>query len=231
VLQCFAKLIDPSYLGLKLGITHLQNYGILCTRLDVTSTSEVDKRVEETDVRHINPAADFVRIVKLMQKGPANVVHLYYFQAILAAKGGKNGEEFASGEGAYPYCWFRFTLNSLCEGASFNGQSGVASHPVIDKMYKVHSAFATVCNACLHRELQADVPDATDWGLRLDPNGTPHSPPNQSPVTVIARSERYRSSMEGIDELHLHLARTWLCLGYYMPTVSVSRRLDKAKLT
>jgi hypothetical protein len=75
VLQCFAKLIDPSYLGLKLGITHLQNHGILCTRLDVTSTPEVDKRVQETDVRHIDPAADFVRIVKLMQKGPANVVH------------------------------------------------------------------------------------------------------------------------------------------------------------
>ena len=89
VLQCFAKLIDPSYLGLKLGITHLQNHGILCTRLDVTSTSEVDKRVQETDVRHINPAADFIRIVKLMQKGRANVVHPYYFQAILAAKGGR----------------------------------------------------------------------------------------------------------------------------------------------
>jgi hypothetical protein len=87
-----------------------------------------------------------------MQKGRANVVHPYYFQAILAAKGGENGEEFASGEGAYPYCWFRFTLNSLCEGASFNGQSGVASHPVIDKMYKVHSAFANVCNACRYSE-------------------------------------------------------------------------------
>jgi hypothetical protein len=196
VLQCFAKLIDPSYLGLKLGITYLQNHEILCTRLDVTSTPEVDKRVQETDVRHINPAADFIRIVKLMQKGRANVVHPYYFQAILAAKGGENGKEFASGEGAYPYCWFRFTLNSLCEGASFNGQSGVASHPVIDKMYKVHSAFATVCNACLHRELQADVPDATDWGLRLDPNGTPHSPPNQSPVTVQELLNAHRKYTE-----------------------------------
>ena len=184
VLQCFAELIDPSYLGSKLGITHLQNHGTLRTRLDVTSAPHVDKHVQEIDLRHINPAADFIHIVKLMQKGPAGVVHPYYFQAILAAKGGENGKEFASGEGAYPYCWFRFTLNSLCEGASFNGHSGIASHPVIDKLCKVRSAFANVCDACLHGELQEDVPDATDWGLRLDPKGTPLSSPKQSPVTV-----------------------------------------------
>lgn len=79
VLQYFAKLIDPSYLRSKLGMTHLQNHGSLCTRLDVTSTPEVDKRVQDTDVRHINPAADFICIVKLMQKGRANVVHPSYF--------------------------------------------------------------------------------------------------------------------------------------------------------
>jgi hypothetical protein len=196
VLQCFAKLIDPSYLGLKLGITRLQNHEIWCTRLNVTSTSEVDKRVQETDVRHINPAADFIRIVKLMQKGRAAVVHPYYFEAVLAAKGGENGEEFASGEGAYPYCWFRFTLNSLCEGAGFSGQCRVASHPVIDEIFKIRSAFATVCNACLHREPQADVPDATDWGLRLDPNGTALSIPDQSPVTVQELLNAHRKYME-----------------------------------
>jgi hypothetical protein len=63
-------------------------------------TPQVDKHVQEIDLRHINPAADFIHIVKLMQKGPADIVHPYDFQAILAAKGGKNGEEFASGEGA-----------------------------------------------------------------------------------------------------------------------------------
>lgn len=89
VLQCFAELIDPSYLGSKLGITHLQNHGTLRTRLDVTSAPHVDKHVQEIDLRHINPAADFIHIVKLMQKGPAGVVHPYYFQAILAAKGGR----------------------------------------------------------------------------------------------------------------------------------------------
>jgi hypothetical protein len=36
-----------------------------------------------------------------MQQGQASVVHSYYFQAILAAKGGENGEQIASSDGAY----------------------------------------------------------------------------------------------------------------------------------
>jgi hypothetical protein len=36
-----------------------------------------------------------------MQQGQASVVHPYYFQAILAAKGGENGEQIASSKGAY----------------------------------------------------------------------------------------------------------------------------------
>lgn len=104
VLQCFARLIDPYYLESKLRITDLQNHGALCTWLDVTSAPQVDKHVQEIELRHINPAADFTHIVKLMQQETADAVHPYYFQAILAAKGGENGKEFASGEGAYPYC-------------------------------------------------------------------------------------------------------------------------------
>jgi hypothetical protein len=200
VLQCFARLIDPYYLGSKLGITDLQNHGALCTGLDVTSAPQVDKHVQEIDLRHINPAADFTHVVKLMQKGTADVVHPYYFQAILAAKGGENGKEFASGEGAYPYCWFRFTLNSLCEGASFNGHSGIVSHSVIDKLCKVCSAFATVCNACLHEELQEDVLDATDWGLRLDPKETLVSSPDQSPVTIQELLNAHREHTEAKSE-------------------------------
>nr|BAI44770.1 hypothetical protein [Alternaria alternata] len=193
VLQCFAKLIDPSYLGRKLGIIHLPERGFLDTQLDVTDTSEVDRRVHETDWRHINLVADFVRVVHLMQQEQASVVYPYCFQAILAAKGGENGEQFASGEGAYPYCWFRFTLNSLCEGVGFGGQSGVASHPVIDQMFKVQSACAHVCNACLHRELQAHVPD---WGLRLDLNGMPCLTSNQSPATIQELLNAHRKYTE-----------------------------------
>jgi hypothetical protein len=60
-------------------------------------------------------------------------------------------------------------------------------------MFKVRSAFTHVCNACLHRELQADV---LDWRLRLDPNGTPRSPPNQPPVTVQELLNAHRKYTE-----------------------------------
>jgi len=66
VFQSFAKL--------GLGITHFRNCGSLYTRLDVTSTSEVDKPVQEPDWRPIDLALDFVRIVKPTKQGLASVV-------------------------------------------------------------------------------------------------------------------------------------------------------------
>jgi hypothetical protein len=57
-----------------------------------------------------------------------------------------------------------------------------------------------VCNACLHRELQADVPDATDWGLRLDPKGMPLSSPDQSPVTIQELLNAHREHTEAKSE-------------------------------
>jgi hypothetical protein len=177
-------------------MTSLQDHRVWCTRLDVTSPPQIDKRVQETDLRDINPAADFIRVLKSMQKASVEIVYPYYFQAILAAKGGKNGEEFTCGEGAYPFCWFRFTLNSLCQGARFDGQSRLASHPVIDELCKVRSAFTYVCSVCLYKELNLDAPTVTDWGLRLDPKGVPLPFPDQPPVSVQQLLKAHRKYEE-----------------------------------
>jgi hypothetical protein len=94
---------------------------------------------------------------------------------------GENGEQFAPNQDAYPCRWFSFILHSLCEGAGFSGQSGAAAYPVIDEICKVRGAFAHVCNAYLHIELYANVPDC---GLRLDLNGTRRLTLNRWPLTV-----------------------------------------------
>jgi hypothetical protein len=196
MLQCFAKLIDPFDLEARLKMTSLQDYRTWCTRINVTSPPEVDKCVQETNLRDIDPTADFIRVLKSMQKPSVDIVYPYYFQAILAAKGGKNGEEFSCGEGAYPFCWFRFTLNSLCQGTRFDGQSSLASHPVIDEVCKVRSAFAYVCRVCLHKELDLDALTVTDWGLRLDPKGAPLPFPDQPSVSVQQLLKAHRKYEE-----------------------------------
>lgn len=179
VLQCFAKFIDPVELGSKLRLDHPPREHVWYHALHASSTVYVDEQIVKAALENINPAVEFLRVLRSMQENEAAIVFPYYFQASLAAKGGENGYEFASGEGAYPYCWFRFVLNSLCEGVEFNGQSKMASHPVIDNMYKVHSTFTSSCHECYTTELVANG-KAKTWGLQLDPKGEPlckRSPP------------------------------------------------------
>jgi hypothetical protein len=173
VLQCLSRLIDPHDLRTRLGIVKPEKHETWYSGVDITSAREVDERIKG-GLGQFHPAVDFLRVLKQLQNGRTDVVYPYHFQASLAAKGGKRGEEFASGGGAYPYCWFRFFLNSHCEGANFNGHSDVASHDVIDKMYKVESMSVWSCKKCFRTELTPNE-KAMDWGLRLDPKGRVYS--------------------------------------------------------
>ena len=115
----------------------------------------------------------FLRVLEQTQNTLTAIVYPYHFQAALAAKGGERGKEFAPGGGAYPYCWFRFLLNSLRHGTDFNGRPGLLLRDVFDTMYKVEDVSAWWCRACLHTEQKPDE-KAIDWGLRLDARESVH---------------------------------------------------------
>lgn len=167
VLQCLSRLVKPDDLRVRLGTVKLIIREPWYSGVDVTSARARDERVKE-DLERYHPAIEFLRVLEQMQNTLTGVVYPYHFQAALAAKGGKMGEEFASGGGAYPYCWFRFLLNSLCEGTGFNGHPYLLLHDVFDTMYKVESTSAWRCRKCLETELKPNE-KAIDWGLRLDP--------------------------------------------------------------
>jgi hypothetical protein len=167
VLQCLSRLTNVDDLRSRLGLVEHSLFDTWCPGVDVTSQSEVDRRIRE-GLEKIHPAVQFLCVMREMQNRRTDVVYPYHYQAALSARGGKRGEEFASGIGAYPYCWFRFVLDSLCEGTNFNGHPEVASNDVIDEMYKVGNSFSSACTGCCRIKLESDE-KAVDWGLRLHP--------------------------------------------------------------
>jgi hypothetical protein len=161
--------MNPYDLHSRLGLDEPGSNKTWCPGVNITNPSEVDGRIRQ-GLENVHPAVDFLWVMREMQNRRTHVVYPYYFQAVLAARGGKRGEEFASGQGAYPYCWLRFVLDSLCEGTNFNGHPKIASNDVIDSMYKVSNIFSSSCTGCFRIELELDE-KAVDWGLRLDPKG------------------------------------------------------------
>jgi ubiquitin C-terminal hydrolase len=130
VLQCLSRLTNPYDLQSRLGLVDPGLHKTCCPRVNVTSPSEVDGRITQ-GLENVHPAVDFLWVIREMQNRRTHVVYPYYFQAVLAARGGERGEEFASGQGAYPFCWLKFVLDSLCEGTNFNGHPNIASNDVI----------------------------------------------------------------------------------------------------
>lgn len=194
VLQCLSRLMEPHHFRARLATVKLGKREACHSGVDITDTRAIDERIKEGLVVY-DPAIDFLRVLEQMQNTLTDVVHPYHFQAALAAKGGKRGEEFASGGGAYPYCWFRFLLDSLCEGTDWNGHPDLSLRGVVDAMCKVESMSAWRCRACLHTEQKPDE-GAIDWGLRLDPRGRVYSKLRLAPTGVQQLVDRRATLMK-----------------------------------
>lgn len=198
VLQCLSRLMEPHHFRVQLEIVKLEKREAWHSGVDVTNTRAIDERIKEGLVKY-HPAIDFLRVLERMQNTLTDFFYPYHFQAALAAKGGKRGEEFASGGGAYPYCWFRFLLDSLCEGTDWNGHPDLSLRDVVDAMCKVESMSAWRCRACLHTEQKPDE-KAIDWGLRLDPRGRVNAKLELTPTGVQQLVDKRTTLMESIEK-------------------------------
>lgn len=219
VLQCLAMLIDPSQLGSITRKRLIWKSSSWKSGLDMTSSQRIDERLRLTALEHINPTEDFIDLLRLMRNSGIPIVYPYHFQASLAIKGGQSGKDFASNEGAYPFPWLKFLLNGVCEGADFNGNSAVASHPSIDDLCKVHHVYLYICAHCTTTQPTLSAPDAKDWGLCLDPKGL-SNPLRASDVSVTVQelladwqdsTESTNNECVNCDE-HVNLRRKWLGL-------------------
>lgn len=144
VLQCLSRLVKTHDLRVQLEIVKLKKLEPWYARVDVTSVRGIDERIKE-GLEGYYPTTEFLRVLEQMQNTLTDVIYPYQFQAALAAKGGNRGEEFASGGGAYPCCWFRFLLDSLREGTDFNGHPYLPLRDVVNTMYKAESMSAWRC--------------------------------------------------------------------------------------
>jgi hypothetical protein len=146
VLQCLAAILNPHALIEQLGARLGKPTKWPIRYNDPTKVHEILTKIIWTD---INPAADFMQVMKLIKiRHRKRAVHPYRFQAALALKGKKNSEKFASNQGGYPYPWLQLLLQCLCEGPNFDGEPKAVSDPIINRLFKISSLYERQCRRC-----------------------------------------------------------------------------------
>ena len=177
VLQSLTTLAKSSYFLLELQALRYQ-YRKFDTDESVCYTSTT-----RTELSHTSPFIDLLVVLEEMSKSSVyGIINPYCFQSSLASRGKENGTKFTSNEGAYPFEWLCFLLESLYEAPNLKGGTK-ALQLVLDRLFGINSAYECRCNTCGQEQVRQSIPGVTKWGLTLDPVGKP-DPPKGSDLPI-----------------------------------------------